>query len=128
MTSKEALELLELILNNHSIMLEVDDNRMECINIIKQDLERLETLEKENKELWENIEKYNHTFASLERKKADLNQENEKLKKAISLLNLLFDFEIDIETETIYCCLGDVSVNGANLYEDFKLLKEVLGE
>lgn len=51
MTSKEALELLELILNNHSVMLEVDDNRMECLNVIKQDLERLEVLEKENQKL-----------------------------------------------------------------------------
>ena len=83
--------------------------------------ERLETLER-------NSDKVIKDSVKLINRNLELQQENEKLKKAISLLNLLFNFDIDIETETIYCCLGDVSVNGANLYEDFKLLKEVLGE
>lgn len=47
-TSKEALELLELILLNHSSMLVINDKRFEYFNIIK---EHLEALEKENEEL-----------------------------------------------------------------------------
>ena len=55
------------------------DYATENINLKK----RLEALEKENQDLWQQIETYNHKFAEVERKKADLTQQNEKLKKAI---------------------------------------------
>ena len=35
-------------------------------------------LKQENQDLWQQIENYNHKFAEVERKKADLIQENEK--------------------------------------------------
>lgn len=71
MTSKEALELLEMILQNHSSMLEVTDKRFEFINVIK---EYLEALEKENQQLLVN----KNVAQALAIK---LNQENENIKK-----------------------------------------------
>lgn len=83
MTSKEALERLgaeklargELIRNDSKV-----EPYIECI---KQDLERLEALEKENKELNDVIEKYNHlniqSFFIRDREREEIKQ----LKKII---------------------------------------------
>ena len=116
MTSKEALEGIEqYILNNKGRL---------CFFIklylgtIKQDLERLEMLEKENKELWKNIEKYNHKFAEVERKKCDLMQENEKLKKAIEI----------ITSKDVCVVYNEIYIPRTKLtQQEYDLLKEVLG-
>lgn len=79
MTGKEAYELIEAILSNHSFMLEVKDKRNECLAIIKQDLERLEVLEKENKK-WREIIGCDLCEAL---GREILLEENEKLKKQI---------------------------------------------
>ena len=127
MTSKEALEKLCKVKIYQKEASAYDylgkEIYKEEINLIKQALERLEVLEKEYKEYKEVT---NQVIKAFQTSNRNLAQENEKLKKVIALLNLLFNFEVDAETETIYCCLGDVSVNGANLIEDFELLKEVL--
>lgn len=119
MTSKEVLEryFSNLLYGNGGF--QTDEEELEGLNAIKQDLERLEVLEKEKIALLITTTAKNEIINLCKK-------ENEKLKKAIALLNLLFNFEVDVETETIYCCLGDVSVNGANLIEDFELLKEVI--
>lgn len=96
-------------------------------NIRKIIEERLEMLEYALKLKQDATDSLNVANELLSNRVNVLNQENEKLKKAIGLLNLMFGFEVDVETETIYCCLGDVSVNGAGLIKDFELLKEVLG-
>lgn len=73
----ERLEQLEIENRNNEKVI------ADGVKLMNRNLElqsRLEVLENENKELWENIEKYNHKFASVERKKADLIQVNEKLK------------------------------------------------
>lgn len=101
----------------------------DSVKLLNRNLElqsRLETLEKENKELWENIENYNHKFAEVERKKCDLILENEKLKKAFKILtqrivikahkNFLFGGRhLDIASTTMK--LTD---------EEYDLLKEVM--
>ena len=123
MTSKEALKKLEYFTNWTS-----DENidkdlynlwgNVAC-RTIKQALERLEVLERNsNKVIKDSVKLMNRNL--------ELQQQNEKLKKAIRLLKLMFEFEVDVETETIYCCLGDVSLSGADLIEDFEELKEVL--
>ena len=138
MTSKEALECIIWRLTSHEEDLELRETDKKEIEIIKQDLERLEALEKENKELWENIEKYNHKFAEVERKKADLMQQNEKLKKAIEIiirekikpsafLGILKDYKyhnkVDIPYEKVSIYL-DCELS----QQEYELLKEVLCE
>ena len=103
MTSKEAFEKIMRIYGDTNSL----EGTYELFLKIKQDLERLEALEKENKpylelltnnakyqndnqilqqenqDLWQQIENYNHKFAEVERKKCDLQQKIEKLKKAL---------------------------------------------
>lgn len=80
MTSKKALELLELILLNHSSMLVINDKRFEYFNIIK---ERLEVLEKENIELKQDVLALEDYSYDVDCEKELLIKENEKLKKQI---------------------------------------------
>lgn len=132
MTSKEALERLgaeklargELIRNDSKV-----EPYIECIN---KDLERLEALENENKEYFEIITKQAYL---LNNKHIDrpfieiLQQENEKLKKAIEILKKYYKFklfppamdnipEISISTDWEHYISK----------QEFELLKEVLGE
>ena len=99
MTSKEALERLYSLVCKFSPFLPFN-----LYEPIKQDLDRLEQLEKENKELHNQI-----ISLELDTCIPDLRKENQKLRKAVKGLNEYFDFEIDEETETLYCCLGDVT-------------------
>lgn len=137
MTSKliEALNKCETQKSYEGVTYTLIDDELRAY--IEESLERLEVLEKENKELWENIEKYNHKFASVERKKADLIKENEKLKKAIEILirekikpsaflgtlknyKEVYGFDMPYEKA---CILLDCDITE----EEFLLLKEVLG-
>lgn len=122
MTSKliEALNKCETQKSYENVRYTLIDDELRAY--IEEALERLETLEKENKK-WREIVGCDLCEAL---GREILLEQNEKLKKAIRLLKLMFEFEVDVETETIYCCLGDVSLSGADLIEDFEELKEVL--
>ena len=118
----------------------VDD---ELRDYIEESLERLEVLEKENQELWKNIEKYNHKFAEVERKKCDLQQENEKLlvnKNVAQVLAIKYKKAIEILNDKMPIQFLGYNKYGAKPYEiisngfvigleqqEYDLLKEVLG-
>lgn len=80
MTSKEALDS---ILSYFDFDYYKHKNIYNCTKIIKQDLERLETLEKKNKDLEEMLSVANYVGCGEAEKVWDLTQENEKFKKAI---------------------------------------------
>ena len=124
MTSKEALEIIELALNNHSIMLEVNDKRNEYLNAIKQDLERLEVLEIENEQLKGNEDIVSNYAYSLK-------EENEKLKKALEILknSLIIEFNDDLQyihlkEDILQSC--DYTIADIEDKQEYELLKEVL--
>lgn len=79
MNSKEALEIIIFRLTSHEEDLELRETDKKAIEIIKQNLERLEKLEIENR----NNEKVIKDSVKLINKNLELRQENEKLKKAI---------------------------------------------
>ena len=126
MTSKEALEQIKCDLISTQCELFKDncyDERvlavyqLDALQIIKQDLDRLEALEKNNQEL-------NKIISGLLKSKKELNQENEKLKKFVS------HFKRDIQEGLS----GDYR-HGENIIFDRLLnefgkqfLKEVLGK
>jgi hypothetical protein len=137
MTSKEALEELREDLEDNDF----DKKYIKRIyNTIKQDLERLEVLEKDNKRLKDfwlettnklvTVETENEQLKdSIKIKQKQVNkcidtltQENEKLKKAIEILKdytfIEFD-DVDIYLKSSNCPLS---------YQEYKLLKEVLGK
>lgn len=124
-------------------------------NIIKQSLERLEQVEKENQELAETLELYNEKFAGHERERADLikenqelkakckdlmldfkmfdfntlKQENEKLKKAIDILkNKRVDVDILLCSETLEEFNDGYHEEYRLTQEEYDLLKEVLSD
>ena len=83
MTSKEALEIIIFRLTSHEEDLELRETDKKVIEIIKQDLERLEALGQENKDLKEIIEIRKQMNINLIDFSTKLKQENEKLKKAL---------------------------------------------
>jgi superfamily I DNA/RNA helicase len=128
MTSKEALKDISYLILQEVDNLKYKDLWKEALNTIKQDLERLEALEKENQELNDVIEKYNHlnvqSFFIRDRER----EENEKLKKAFEILKnktkiKAYPFANRLSFE-----------NGCTRYEykltqqEYDLLKEVLGD
>ena len=117
MTSKEALEELVSIYNGiqYGIQYDVEDI-IELFDIIKQDLERLEVLESNsNKVIKDSVKLIN--------KNLELQQENEKLKKVISILKEhLHVKELDIDY-----VLDFNGLYGDHLTKpEYDLLKEVL--
>lgn len=129
MTSKEALEYLtsKVFTGGNSIL---ETEAEICANVIKQDLERLKALEKENKEYFEIITKQAYL---LNNKHIDrpfieiLQQENEKLKKAIEIIKnkLELEFNLDEYWKGVHYHLW--SENGCEITkQEYELLKEVL--
>ncbi len=102
----------------------------------KQELyKQIKQLEKENEKQQEMIKEYNHYLASVERKKADLIQENEKYKKVIEILKDKLCLELSKENnelhfDTIECDVIDHDYYDEYLYiltqQEYDLLKEVL--
>lgn len=125
----EALEVIECILSNHQIMLEAKDKRFEFINIIKQDLQRKEQLEKENQDL-----KERNIFIKTVNKNAlnemrNLIDEKHKLKKAIEILaakRVNIDYLLNSSECPTYNFYADDFSDLTQ--QEFELLKEVLGE
>ena len=124
MNSKEALEQLEQYITNEKGRLNFFIKL--AFGTIKQDLERLEVLEKEKKTreiLLENkclVECDKFFFQELlkgerniyYKKYIDLQQENEKFKKALNIIkNKCYSLQLSEATD-----------------EEYELLKEVLGE
>ena len=127
MNSKEALK--KLFFDNEDIKVDItlnDRKVCEIYNTIKQDLDRLEKLEKENKELRKSIKSWNENAGNLLK-------ENTKLKKAIDYLKDNFKLKISEsynEDGTIkYILFSDRTALKYGLIvreENIELLKEVL--
>lgn len=83
MTSKEALEIIIFRLTSHEEDLELRETDKKVIEIIKQDLERLEALKKENVELRQEVSALEDYSYDVDCEKEFLIKENEKLKKAL---------------------------------------------
>ena len=133
MTSKEIQEMiidLEDQIERFGVM-NTFNLQLSILKSYKQDLERLEELEKENKEYFEIITKQAYL---LNNKHIDrpfieiLQQENEKLKKAFKILTQ----RIIIKTHKNFLFGGrhlDIANTTMKLTdEEYELLKEVLGE
>ena len=126
MTSKEALKQLNNFISREKhINSERNKTINECINTIKQDLDNLEALEKENEELKNILDADIKALIEGDR----LAKENEKLKNAIEILKKYYKFklfppamdnipEISISTDWEHYISQ----------QEFELLKEVLGE
>ena len=134
MTSKEALKQLNNFISREKhINSERNKTINECINTIKQDLERLETLEKQNEELFGICAKQAYIINNKHIDKTfneELQEENEKLKKVIEIiknkrvnLNLLFQEPNTLEAYNNYC-LPIYKLT----QQEYELLNEVLGE
>lgn len=111
--SKEALENLTYCVNGM-------ESKEKYYKIIKQDLDRLEKLEKENKELRKSIKSWNENGGNLLK-------ENTKLKKAIEILK---NKTVVIVALKLSKDLNDYNrmTSFENLtQEEYELLKEVLG-
>ena len=128
MTSKESLEIIELILNNHSNMLEVNDKRNECLNVIKKDLERLEEINKvwHENEVMESVDINAKHLQELYEYIIYANKQNEKLKKAIEIMR---NKKVDVRLLLLHN-LKDYNFLIGNSYQltkqEYELLKEVL--
>ena len=154
MTSKEALENLYNMacveagqkqqFITYAREIEHNENVKKHYDIIKQDLERLEMLEKENKQHIKNVRMQIGQKTLLSVENARLQQENEKLKKAIEILKEkpevlefgLENFEWDEYTQ-YYCYFyewteffDDEMEYKSNEFtltqQEYELLKEVL--
>lgn len=127
MTSKEALKKLSNDLGNYSPF-------QRKINIIKQDLERLE---KENKELNRQLDVFfdkldKNTLRAVDIISYELKDENEKLKKVIKILKDelgLYLEKIKFDRRKIFALmsklLGMCLLNTTE--ENYDLLKKVFG-
>ena len=127
MQSKEALQQLNNFISREKhINSERNKTINECINTIKQDLEHLEALEKENKK-WREI--VGHDLCEALGREILL-EENEKLKKVVDWIKHTFEITLDSKvriSDGIDCIQAfpiDLKTNEV-IYE---LLKEVLGE
>lgn len=98
MNSLEALDELSLMINREKhINSELNKKINDLKQTIKQDLERLEVLEKENKEYFEIISKQAYLLNNKHIDKPiieKLIQENEKLKNAIEIIKNYYKFKL----------------------------------
>lgn len=125
MTSKEALEIIIFRLTSHEEDLELRETDKKVIEIIKQDLERLEALKKENVELRQEVSALEDYSYDVDCEKEFLIKENEKLKKVIEILKEhLYVKELDID----YILEFNSLYSNHLTKQEFELLKEVLGE
>ena len=100
------MDLIERLINKNYL---TERERKEWLGTIK---ERLEVLKKENKELKETIEIRKQMNINLIDFGTKLKQENERLKKALSIIrNKCYSLQLTEATD-----------------EEFNLIKEVLGE
>lgn len=135
MTSKEALETIGMTKTNNiksaslskpRVMYLVKELRKKEINAIKQDLNKLEKLEKENLVLLVN----KNAAQSIAKK---FKQENDKLKKIIEILkNKNVDIYELLKSKNVVdynnLTWSTYDFNGVELTdEEYSLLKEVLG-
>ena len=75
----------------------------------------------------ERLEHLENTIRTERQAYVSVKDEIEKLKNVLNILNILFEFEVDVETETVYCCLGSVSLSGLTaIDQDLQLIIEVL--
>ena len=118
----EALEDIILYLN----ATEPKGLYCENIEVIKQDLERLEKLEKENQELAETLELYNEKFAGHERVKADLIKENQELKRKYESHDFLYQNEVS-KNGVLAGKIFEKDLKIQKLKEVIKFLGEQLG-
>ena len=123
MTSKEALEIIIFRLTSHEEDLELRETDKKVIEIIKQDLERLEALKKENVELRQEVSALEDYSYDVDCEKEFLIKENEKLKKVIEILKEhLYVKELDID----YILEFNSLYSNHLTKQEFELLKEVL--
>ena len=113
MTSKEALKKIGYLILQEVDNLKYKDLWKEALNIIKQDLERLETLER-------NSDKVIKDSVKLINRNLELQQENEKLKKEIEVLR---DVYLITYGDLVRKCNNNMITQ-----QEYELLKEVLGE
>ena len=132
MNSKEALETIGMTKTNNikseslskpRVMYLVKELRKKEIQTIKQDLDRLEKLEKENQELVVNKNVAQGIAIKLK-------EENDKLKQALEILKYKFKFELGVSVvkEKYYYSLEFLYVNEylTITQDQYELLKEVL--
>lgn len=121
MTSKEALE--RLLMLARPCAYEVREHRNSYCdmleNAITQDLERLEQLEKDNKELRKAVKSWNDSIPKLI-------HENLKLKKAIEILKDHFKLYYNRYTD-VYELKADLPLSKIITKKTYEILKEVLG-
>ena len=129
-TSKETAENLNgfVPIENH-INSERNAKIKECYGVIEKDLERLEKLEKENKVLREKVNHFKNVKNRYRRNEKFVEKENEKLEKAIEILNR-FHFKLN-ETRHNYTGF-ELWTDSLLEYEEitqeeYELLKGVLG-
>ena len=126
MNSKEALEIIIFRLTSHEEDLELRETDKKAIEIIKQDLERLEVLEKEYEEYKKLSIEVRNAFQICNR---NLSQENEKLKKAIEILKIKTPIQFlgfNKYGAKPYEIISNGVVIGLD-QQEYELLKEVLG-
>lgn len=144
MTSKEALE--RLLMLARPCAYEVREHRNSYCdmleNTIKQDLERLEVLEKKNQELYEKVNHLKNVKNRWRRNCKFLEKENEKLKQALDILKEKPEI-LMIRAESFYQCDYDENYFAEYFVydsagddirtliyitkEQYELLKEVFG-
>ena len=123
MTSKEALERYYSNLLYGNSGFQTDEEELEGLNAIKQDLERLEALEKENVELRQEVSALEDYSYDVDCEKEFLIKENEKLKKVIEILKEhLYVKELDID----YILEFNSLYSNHLTKQEYELLKEVL--
>ena len=129
----KSLEALESLISTHiniqngTNMIFNTSKILEELNIIKQDLERLEDLKKENQEWKEEYERLDRDHHSIYLDCCDLETENQKLKKAIFVVYMK---AVDLELFEHCCDLKDYNSKVSMLREltqqEYDLLKEAL--
>jgi DNA repair exonuclease SbcCD ATPase subunit len=134
MNSKEALErLYSDIINLNEIEEDLKNIRDDYL-IVKQDLERLEKLEKENQVLREKVNHFKNVKNRYRRNEKFVEKENTKLKKAIEILKEPVD-SIEFITCDEEDCYGELcfyqKINGSisiplKTKEEYILVKEIL--
>ena len=129
MTSKEALDKVARYCSDMRTMGKAREELTCELDIILQDLERLEVLEKENQELHQILKNYVNVFGKIEGKNLVLQQENEKLKMAIEIIKDIPMCVIDILRFNNYFVYREFYDGVVELSKgDFDLLKEVLSD